>query len=419
MKIEFSKIRLIAAIIFICMAIFQFRVDETHAAVYELKPRIEVSEEYTDNILESATNKKEEYITRVMPGFHLKCFTPRLDLDTSYNFDYRHYAKKTNDDEYTHNILSNATLSVIENLFYIQAGDTYKRVSLNVARDNTNESLYLNQTDQNIGTVSPYFIWRLGNNSSIKTGYRYTNTWYKEPAGVDKREHYAFADASHELLEKFSLTWGYSYSNTATSVQKYQRHNAYGGFRYEYGDKSFIFGQIGNTWQLIDTGTHVSNLFWNAGLTHEFPIVTVTLETKVQYSEDPLRSSIKETVYSGKLARAFQRGSLELSAAYSEFEIIETGVIDNKKTTIAAAGKYEILDDITLNLSGVGEKFSNVQTNADYPYRLSGNANLYYSINRDVVLGINYTHVSNRYSLNDVSNSRDTNRTILEVKINF
>ncbi|MBI5656915.1 MAG: TIGR03016 family PEP-CTERM system-associated outer membrane protein [Geobacter sp.] len=339
---------------------------ESLAADYELKPRIAISEEYTDNVDESGTSAREEFITRAMPGFSLRYLAPRLDLTSSYNFDYRHYAKGTKGDEFTHNLEASSTLTIVENLFFLQASDTYKRVSLDVARDTTTESLFNNQSDQNVGTVSPYLVWRVGNNSTIKTGYRYTNTWYRESSGIDKREHYAFVDASHEVLPRFSFTWGYQFSDTGTSTQNYQRHNAYGGFRYEYADKSFLFGQAGNTWQMFDNGINVSNLFWNAGLTHEFPMVTLTLETRVQYTEDPLQSSIKETLYSGRLSRNFERGSLELSSGYSEYEITETGVIDRKKASVGASGRYEILDRTNLSLGLLGEKFSQ-RTVADYP----------------------------------------------------
>jgi len=391
---------------------------ESFAADYELKPRIAVSEEYTDNVYESGASVREEFITRAMPGFSLRYLAPRLDFTSSYNFDYRHYAKGTKGDEYTHNLVASSTLTIVENLFFLQASDTYKRVSLDVARDTTTESLFNNQSDQNVGTVSPYLVWRVGNNSTIKTGYRYTNTWYREPSGIDKREQYAFVDASHELLPRFSLTWGYQFSDTDTTNQNYQRHNAYGGFRYEYADKSFLFGQAGNTWQLFDNGVSVSNLFWNAGLTHEFPIVTLTLETRVQYTEDPLQSSIKETLYSGRLSHNFERGSLELSSGYSEYEITETGVIDREKTSVGASGRYEILDRTNLSLGLLGEKF-NQRTAADYPYRISGNASLSHTFNNEVSVSFNYFHTSYRYQIARTSDSKDINRLILEVSKSF
>lgn len=388
------------------------------AADYGLIPRISVSEEYTDNIDETAGNLHEEFITRVQPGFSFKYLAPRINVNSNYNFDYRYYAKGRKGDEYTHNLNASGTLTMIENFLYLDASDTYKRVSLDVARDNTLESLYRNQSDQNVGKVSPYILWRYRDNSSIKTGYSYTNTWYREPTGVDKREHGAFFDVSHELFSKFALTCGYNYLNADTSLEKYERHNAYGGFRYEYADNSFIFGQAGNTWQSYKNGITVSNLFWNAGLTHDFTFAVAVLETRVQYTEDPLRSSIKETLYSGKIMRKFSRGNAEAAVGYSEFEIVDTGATDRRRLSISASGKYEIWERLTLSLGCVGERYS-TKFVTDYPYRFTGNAGLSYAFNNNLTVGLNYYYITNRYAMDESAGSKNINRAIIELTKTF
>lgn len=390
------------------------------AADSQFVPNISVSEEYTDNIYDSVhvRDQHEEFITRAQPGFSLRYVAPRLNGNLAYNFDYRHYARKTRGDEYTHLLSSSGMLTVVDNFMFIEMSDSYKQVSLDVARDVTNESLYNNQSDQNLGRVSPYMVWRLGLNSTIKTGYRYSNTWYREPTGVNKSEHAAFIDGSHEVIPGFSLTWGYAFASAETSQMGFSKHDVYGGFRYEYADKSFLFGQGGNTWQSFDSGVKVNNLFWNAGITHEYSFATATLETKVQYSEDPLRSSIKETFYSGKLDRKLARGAIGLSSSYSEYEITETGQMDRRKLAFGATGNYEIVDRITASAGMMGERFS-IKTAADYPYRFSSNAGLSFAFNNDLSLSFNYTNVAYRDSLSDATNRKDINRVILEVKKSF
>lgn len=387
------------------------------AADYSLIPRISVSEEYTDNVNESVLDSQEEFITRVQPGFLLKYQAPRLNLTTNYGFDYRHYAKGRKGDEYTHNLNATGTLTMVENLFYLDASDTYKRVSLDVARDNTLESLYSNQSDQNIGKVSPYFLWRYRGNSSIKAGYSYTNTWYRDPTGVDKREHGAFANVNHELFTGFAFTAGYYYLNADTSINKYERHIAYGGFRYEYAEKSYLFGQVGNTWQTYKHGAKVSNIFWDAGLMHDFNIAVATIETRTQYTEDPLRSSIKETLYSGKLARKFDRGNVEASVGYSEFEIVDTGATYRRRFTVSLNGRYEIWERLTMSLGGIGEHFSTHAS--DYPYRFTGNAGISYAFNDNLTLGLTYYYITNRYSIDESARSKNINRAIVELTKTF
>lgn len=405
------------AIVVVSWFIISFTASPVVAS-YELIPRISVSEEYTDNINEAVVGKQEEFITRARPGFFLKYHSPNLTVNTNYSFDYRYYAKGRKGDEYTHNLDAAGTLTLLENFLYLDASDTYRRVSLDVTRDNTYESLYRSQSDQNIGKVSPYILWRYRGDSFIKTGYSYVNTWYREPSGIDKREHGAFLDVSHEITSGFALTCGYSYANANTSLEKYQRHNAYGGFRYEYANKSFLFGQLGNTWQSYDNGTRVNNLFWSSGLTHDFNFAVATAETRVQYTEDPLRSAVKETLYAANLKKDLARGNVNASVSYSEFEIINTGATDRRKFAISADGKYELIERLTASLGVIGERYSK-KIVSDYPYRFIGNAGLSYTFNNNVSLALNYSYITNRYAIDESAGSKNINRIVTEMTITF
>jgi hypothetical protein len=383
-----------------------------------LTPSIAVSEEYTDNVFEVPGEKRDEFITRVLPGFALKYSAPFWDWDMNYSFDYRHYARNSKGDEYTHNALAKGNLRVIDNFLYLDLNDTYSRVSLDVARDVTKESLFLNQTDQNIATVSPYLLWRPGAKNSLRTGYRYTDTRYWDSAGIDKIVHGAFADLTHEVTSKFSLTAGYAFTRLESRLSDYNKHDVYGGFRYEFADKSFLYGQIGNSWQRFSSGSNVSYLFWNAGITHDLGFAVATVETKVETTEDPLSVSTKLTSYSGKIYKTLQRGHIGLAASYADYVFTETGVRDRNNLSFTGMVNYEILPDITASLSAIGEQFSR-KIATDYPYRLTTIAGLSLALKNDLALNVNYTYVVYRYSLNDGTGAREINRVVAEVKKTF
>ena len=93
------------------------------------------------------------------------------------------------------NINANGLVKIIDEKLFLQLSDVYTQVSLDVTRDTTNDSLNGNQTDQNIGTVSPYLVLRPTSNLILKTGYRYINTWYKDPASISKQDHQGFVNA--------------------------------------------------------------------------------------------------------------------------------------------------------------------------------------------------------------------------------
>ena len=376
-------------------------------------PSIAVSEEYNDNVFEDPA-KREDFITRVMPGFTLNHKAPFWDLDMGYIFDYRHYGHQVKGDEITHDLKAKGNLRVVDNFLFLDLSDTYHKVSLDVARDTTNESLFVNQTDQNIATVSPYLLWRLSEKSSIKTGYRYIDTRYWG-GGIDKTEHVAFADLTHELTSRLSLTAGYAFTRCESSPDQYDKNDIYGGFRYEYADKSFVFGRIGNTWLNFSSSNNMSYLNWDAGVTHDLGFAVLALATKCQTTEDPQTLSTKETSYSGKIDKTFERGAVGFSSSYSEYKNNETGVMEGRNLSFRGYGRYEVLPSLTASLGVTSERFKQ-ESITDYPYRFTFTSGLSYAFKNELTLGLTYTYVTYLYHVWDTSTSNDINRAIVEVR---
>jgi hypothetical protein len=392
-------------------------ISTSFAADLEFKPSIAISEEFNDNIYNSRVNGRNEFITRLRPGATLRYKAPRWDWDVAYSLEYRNYARTTRGDEYNHDAGLKGNISLIDNFFYLDLNDTYHRVSLDITRDVTQESPFLNQTDQNVATLSPYLLWRLGEKTTLKTGYLYIDTRYWG-SGIEKRKHGAFADLTHEITSRFTVSADYTFGKTRTNTANFDRHDLSGGFRYEYADKSFLFGQFGNSWQSFSNGRNVNYLFWNVGLTHDLGIAVATLETRVQFSEDPSTNSTKETIYSGKLDKELKRGAIGFSSSYSEYVNTETGANNRRKLSFAANGRYEVLPSLTASLSGTTERFSKI-TEADYPYRFTVIGGLGYALKNDLTLGLTYTYVTYLNGLDTTSGAKEINRAVVEVKKGF
>jgi hypothetical protein len=414
--------------------------DCVFGADMELRPSLTISEEFNDNIYETADNRRTDYITRVQPGATFRYLSPLLNLDSSYSFEYRKYARSSKGDEYNHNASLQGTVALIENFLFVDVRDTYQRVSLDVTRDmETESSLYLDQTDENRATISPYMLWRLGEKSTLKTGYRYTDVRYWGD-GIERSEHGAFADFNHEITSNFSLTAGYSFTRLVSDSTDYFRHDLYGGFRYQYAEKSFLYGQAGNTWQDFDSGRSTDYIFWSAGLTHDFILFTLILETKVQNSSDPqsgtngrtgssasidpLNVSDKQTIYSGRIEKTFDRGSLSFSTVYTEYD--DTGNSQDSakdKLSFNIGGQYEILEKLNLGLSATAEHtdyHSNGSNssyyNDNFPYRFIGSTKLSYTLKDDLTLGLTYIYTTNLHDLVTTSNAEEVNRVIVEMR---
>ena len=194
------------------------------------------------------------------------------------------------------------TLTLLDNFLFLDLNDTYQRVTLDVSRNAATESsLFLNQTDQNTATISPYLLWRLSEKSSLRTGYSYTDIRYWGD-GIDRREQGAFARLNREVSSRLSLSADYGFTHLESQPNQYDKHDLSGGFRYEFAKKSFFFGQVGNSWQQFKNGGNASYLFWKAGITHDLGFSVATLATRVETAADPLAVTTRRATSSALIS---------------------------------------------------------------------------------------------------------------------
>ncbi len=442
-----TRIARSGAFIFLLNGLLLWLSIQASAADYEFKPFVSLSEEITDNIYEVATGRRSDFTTRVRPGATYRYKSPLWTWDAAYTFEYRNYARGSNGDEYNHDGSLKGNIALVDNFFFLDLSDTYKRVTLDVARNAATEtSLFVNQSDQNVALFSPYLLWRLRGDNTLKTGYSFTDTRYfgvngtdktgtassQGTNGIDKQEHRGYADLTNEVTSKLSLTTGYAFTrlesdpnqNNNSVSNRYNKHDLSGGFKYEYADKSFISAQIGNSWQKFDNGENVSNLFWNAAIIHDFNGAVVgTLETKVAFTEDPLVVSTMETTYRARLDKTFSRGIIGGAVFYSEYVNTQTDAMDHRAQGVSANGRYEIMQNVTATLATSVEKYSqqtvSQQTTTGYPYRLTGTGGLSFAFNKELTLALTYTYVAERYGFRDAAGATEINKGVVEVKKSF
>lgn len=346
-----------------CGLLFGLAAAPASAADYELRPAITVSEEFTDNVFESRDNREFDFITRLLPGVAFKYKAPFWDWDVGYSFDYRIYARDTRDNDSTHNLAAKGTLRLIDNFLFLDLSDDYNRVSLDVARDVSRESLFINQSDQNVFSASPYIKLQPTEVLVLSGGYRYVNTWYEESSAVDKENHIGFAQAIYEVSDRWNFSTGYTFTKQETRLKDYEKHDGYVGTQYTYADQCYVYGQAGHSRLTYNTGEKDDNPFWNAGITHTFDTLTVNLGTSVLYAEDPLNNIAKETAYFGNIQKLLKRGTVGLSLGYSEFEKNETDLFniqrprDTKRYSGIIKGTHHFNERITGELALTGEKY--------------------------------------------------------------
>ncbi|MBJ6723672.1 TIGR03016 family PEP-CTERM system-associated outer membrane protein [Geomesophilobacter sediminis] len=391
-----------------------FRAFPLFAADFEWHPKVTASEEYNDNLFEDSVNRRTDFITRIQPGAAFRFRNPYLASEGGYTFDYRNYARGSRSDEYNHAVTLTGQVVGAENFFYVDFSENLTRVSLDVTRDRTLESSFASQTDQNAAIVSPYFIWKVGTGGSLKTGYRYLDTRYWSADAVDRVSQIAFADYNHQLTQRLSLIAGYSYNHVRSTQGSYDRHDVSAGGKYQLGEGSFLFGSAGNSWFAFP-GKNLSEPFWNAGLTWGLPHVVTTLETRVQYTDDPLILATEQKSYSGKLDFPLDRGALGVMSTYTEYVLSATGTLDRRQLSVGANARYDFTSKFNASLNVLGDRLSR-KTPEDYPYHLDATALVSYICNRDVTLALTYSWITYRYELKSDSGAKDINRVVAEIR---
>lgn len=381
---------------------------------FELHPSLAVSEEFTDNVFDTGTNRTSDFITRLLPGVVASYRAPALTGDLDYLFDYRRYAKEHNEDEITHTLTAKGHLTAMENLLFLDVSDEYRRVSLDATRDVTKESLFVDQVDRNVITVSPYVTLHPTERIMLKPGYRFIDTHYYSSLGVDKTDHIGFLDMTYELKNRWSLTADYTFTRELAAIDDFSQHLALGGFRYEYADKSFVFAQGGYSWTQFESGRHLNSIVWNAGMTHVFDTATGTLTTGVRFNEDPQRNIIKESFVSGTIEKNFQRGKVSVSPYYSEYVLTETDVLETKKYGAAVQGLYELLPKLNGRLAITPEKFEQPLLGS-YTLRTIVESGLSYLLAEQLTASVSYAYVG-YYSPGIAADNRHVNRGMIEIK---
>ncbi len=89
--------------------------------VGSLRPRITVEEMFTDNVLQSPTNRRWDLLTIVNPGISIVGDTPNVQLHLNYSPQGRLAARTPSENSITNQLVGSGTFTIVPDLFYINA----------------------------------------------------------------------------------------------------------------------------------------------------------------------------------------------------------------------------------------------------------------------------------------------------------
>ena len=366
---------------------------ENAFADFSINPSITLGEEYTDNVFES-NHKRSDYVTRAMPGLALTYVMPFWDWDVAYFYDYRYYARNSRSSDDTHNLMAKGFIRLIDDFLLLDINDTYRRESLDVSRDRTEEGLFVDQSDTNNFTVSPYLQFHPTSQTTVKTGYRYTNIWYKEPSGIDRRDHIGFIDIAYDYSSRLTLMANHTYTHD-NSIAGFDRHLPYIGGRYQYGERSFILALGGFVFDNPEHGSNCNKPYWNVGITHFFDHTSITLASVTLYPVDPEETLTRQTDYSLGVNRELSRGSVGITFSYSDFS--GPDIDTDKRYGARLTVRHELLPNLSGNLMCSVDRYDRRFTD-DHLRRIIVNPSLSYALPNEFTIGLYYYYIDSHSS---------------------
>lgn len=399
-------------------SLFMVSPDDAGAAELQVLPSITVSEEWTDNVFLTRYNKIDDYITRAIPAFTLDHKTAFWDWHLDLAYDYRYYAKGSRSDDSTYRAdIKNHTV-LINNFFFLDVLDKYERVSLTTTTDFTQQSLFVNQTDSNIFTVSPYFVMRNETRYTPIIGYSYVNTWYKESIqGISTVDNIGYAEMITALSSNVTFTIGARYTQDLNKVEDYNKTDFYGGPKYTYAPDSYVYCLIGESFLDFQTQNDTKHVIWDAGITHRYSTSWVSFQTKSDYIHDPERILRRVDFYVATIKKETPRTAYTISGGLYEYRNAVTNHLEDDRYQLEGTLRHEISPTLTLLLDETVQRIEDRQVNTSISLWESG-VRLARKVLADLTLTLEYRY-TNSYSHDSYFDNYVNNRVIVGLKKTF
>lgn len=388
------------------------------AAEKAVQPSITASLEYNDNIFASRSDREEDYITRVTPGFAARYEAARATVNASYFFDWINFARHGDQSLEAHKAALRLDAEIIRNTFFLKVADNYGRVSKDVSRERLQESLILNQTDSNVLAVEPYIVLRPSSWVSVRAGYRYSDYWYKDEDSVDKTDSAVFISSAFELSQKTSGGLRAEYGRQSNRIADFDRVEAGADFKYDYAAGASLTASAGYSKLKFDDGRDVDSPVWNVAVNHDFGYFGFAFTTSGKITEDPQSVPKLEYAYTAALTKeAGPRTVLTLSHTFSDYVNTETDERETRRYGFTAGLKYDITSRLAYSASLTREKFALYLQNTT-TFRTLFSQTLNYSLGENTAVKLIYNYLDYE-SPGIESDNHETHRAVAEVAKSF
>jgi uncharacterized protein (PEP-CTERM system associated) len=183
-----------------------------HAADWQITPRVELRETYTDNVRLAPRGQEEsDFVTEIEPGVSITGVGSRLQMQLDYAFKYRAYAKNSDANGHNHALRANGLLDVWDRKLFLQAAAAISQQNISTLGPQTTSDANINpnRTEVRQASLSPYWTSRLGSFANVNARY----TWNRSES---KGETSALNSESNSV--NLGLSQGPMFSDLGWSV---------------------------------------------------------------------------------------------------------------------------------------------------------------------------------------------------------
>jgi hypothetical protein len=257
----------------------------------QIWPRLEVREEYNDNIFLASKDRDEDFITIVAPSLSVGYEGRKTEISLNYGLRYRFYSENTqlNDTEFKN--VQRATLDMKTNaykdVFFVEIFDKYERVPIDERRQVTVDNELVNMTDSNYLRIKPYAEVPLLKNVSLNGAYQYENYWYDAEEGGNAEDQQATIGITSKIFERTTGSISYSYLwHRPEQNEKYDSQSVSGRVEQRFTRAVALDG--GAEYTSFDFETSLADdekTTWHVGMTYDISAFS-TLNARYQETFD-------------------------------------------------------------------------------------------------------------------------------------
>ncbi|MFH0925367.1 MAG: hypothetical protein V1872_07000 [bacterium] len=248
-----KKKGIVAMVVMLFFFVFVFNRYSEAMEVGRFKLKIDtlVEETYADNVFLDKYNKKDAFITMIVPMISINRGGEKYYLELEYDARLSFYDKYSSENQYYQHGAWNLGMNRTSKS---KVGIKGEDMLTYVERDPRGKSVRSNLIEVNDLTLTPYVTQKIGEKYDIGLSYTWHQRDYKEnyydEELMDSNSHTINADFIYKFTNNFSLLTGYRYTLTyfQDATPDYTENEIYGGFGWDNKDKFKIETRLGYAW---------------------------------------------------------------------------------------------------------------------------------------------------------------------------